>query len=154
MTKKNMKIINKHINREYLILDKFEAGISLTGSEVKSIRQGRISFVGAFVKFVSGSPVLVGAQIFPYQFNGNLDYDDKRTRKLLLHKKEILRLTNRLSERPNLTIVPVSCYTKGSLIKLEIALVQGKKTWEKKKTEKNKAETRRVEKEIKEELKG
>lgn len=148
-----MKIINKHISREYLILDKLEAGIALTGSEVKSIRMGRISFIGSYVKFVMGAPVLIGAQIFPYQFNGDTDYDDKRTRKLLLHKKEILRLTNRLSERPNLTIVPVSCYTKGSLIKLEIALVQGKKTWEKKKTEKNKTEVRRVEKEIKEGLK-
>lgn len=145
-----MKIINKNVQREFTIFDKLEAGIVLTGSEVKSVRMGRISFQGAYIRFIGGSPFLLGAQIHHYKFDGSGEYDDKRTRRLLLHKREILKLSNKLSERANLTIVPISCYTKGSLIKLEIALAQGKKTWEKKRVEKDKTEVRRVEKEIRE----
>lgn len=144
-----MKVINKNIDREYSIMYKLEAGIVLTGSEVKSIRLGRISFQGAYVRIIGGAPCLVGAQIHHYQFDGDKEYDDKRTRKLLLHKSEVMKLSNKLSERPNLTIVPISCYTKGSHIKIEIALAQGRKTWEKKRVDKNRAETRRIEKEIK-----
>ena len=149
-----MKIINKNVKREFSILDTVEAGIALTGSEVKSIRDGRMSLTGAYVRFIGDGLFLVGAQIHAYKFNGDADYDDKRTRRLLLHKREMLKLQNKLSERSNLTIVPISCYTKGRLIKLEIALSQGKKTWEKKRVEKEKSETRRVEKELKETYRG
>ncbi|OGK15255.1 SsrA-binding protein [Candidatus Roizmanbacteria bacterium RIFCSPHIGHO2_01_FULL_39_12b] len=149
-----MKIINKNVNREYSILDKLEVGIVLTGAEVKSVRGGRMSLAGSYVRFIGGEPCLVGAQIHAYKFDGSPDYDDKRTRRLLLHKKEILKLNIRLSERSSLTIVPLTCYTKGHRIKCEIALAQGKKTWEKKRVEKETSERRRVEKEIKEKYRG
>ncbi len=149
-----MKIINKNAKRDFSLLDTFEAGIVLSGGEVKSIRQGRMNLHGTYVRFLSDKLYLVGAQIHAYQFSNDSEYDDKRTRALLLHKSELLRLRNRLSERPNLTIIPISCYTKGRHIKLEIALAQGKKTWEIKKIEKNKDENRRISKELKEKYRG
>lgn len=148
-----MKIINKYINREYTVLEKYEAGIVLTGAEVKSVRKGNIQFKNAFVKIMGDGAVLINCEIPIYKFARPEGYDLRRTRKLLLHKEELIRLRTKLSSGGNLTIVPLSCYTKRALIKLEIALCKGKKTWEKKKVEKEKNIKRQVEKEIKEYVK-
>ncbi|OGK19862.1 SsrA-binding protein [Candidatus Roizmanbacteria bacterium RIFCSPHIGHO2_02_FULL_37_13b] len=148
-----MKVINRNINREYEIIEKYEAGISLTGAEVKTVRQGRIKFEGSYVKIVGSEVFLINAEIAIYEYARPESYDSRRTRKLLLHKSEILRLKTKLSAGANLTIVPIACYNKKSLIKLEIALSKGKKTWEKKKVEKNRDENRRIEREMKEQMK-
>ena len=149
-----MKLYNKRLGREYSPLEKYEAGIVLLGAEVKAVKQGRIRIDGAYVKLIGNEVHLVGAEIAIYQYARPDRYDPQRTRKLLLHKKEVLRLATKLAGGGNLTIVPASCYNKGGLIKVEIALARGKKTWEVKRVEKERDERRRVEGEIKERIKN
>lgn len=143
------RIVNKKVVREYEVLDKYEAGIVLHGSEVKSMMMGRVRLEDSFVKIVGNEVFLVNADISPYQYADNTDYDSKRTRKLLLNKAEILRLKTKMTTKGNLTIMALACYNKKNLIKVEIALCKGRKTWEVKKIEKNRDEKRRVEKELK-----
>lgn len=132
-----MKIINRKFNREYQEIEKYEAGIVLTGPEVKSIRAGRMNLDDAFVRILESGPYLINAQIQPYEFAKNDGYDSKRSRKLLLSKKELLRLKTKILGGGALTLAPISCYNKGRLIKLEIALAKGRKDIEKRKLEKN-----------------
>lgn len=148
-----MKVFNKTYRREYSLIEKYEAGVALSGAEVKSAKQGRIKLAGSFVKIRGSEAYLVNAEISIYQYARPEGYDPARTRKLLLHKKEIIRLKTKLKTGGNLTVVPVSCYNKKGLIKLEIALSKGKKTWERKKFEKEEELKRQAEKEIKEEIK-
>lgn len=144
-----MKIINKKFHRNYQEIEKYEAGISLIGAEVKSVKNGKIKLENAFVKILNDGPYLINAEIPIYQYAQPQGYDPRRSRKLLLHKKEIIRLRTKLKERKGLTIVPVSCYNKNGLIKLAIALAKGRKKIEKKKLEKKKELEREKEKEIK-----
>src|SRR5262245_4955056 len=125
-----MTIQNKKAHFDYTILEHIEAGVQLTGSEVKSIKTGHAQLEGAFVRVIEGQAYLVNAQIFPFLYSRPEGYDPKRTRKLLLHKKELLSLKSKI-EGSNLTLVPLSWYTKGPLIKLEVGLAQGKKQYEK-----------------------
>lgn len=149
-----MKIINKYLNSEYSVVEKYEAGILLTGAEVKSIRKRNIQFKDAYVKLMNDGAALLNAEILRYHFAQNKNYDPRRTRKLLLHKAELIRLRTKMAQGGQLTIVPVACYTKEHLIKLEIGLVKGKKTWERKKVEKERDVKRQTQKEIKEYIKG
>jgi len=114
-----------------------EAGIALTGAETKAIRGGRLKLEDSFVKFLGMEAYLVNAQIPIYEYSRPDGYDLARTRKLLLHKKEIVRLKTKIASHSSLTVVPVSCYNKGALIKIEIALVKGRKDLEKRKLEKD-----------------
>ncbi|MFQ5451983.1 MAG: SsrA-binding protein SmpB [Candidatus Paceibacterota bacterium] len=148
-----MRVFNRKFKREYEPLEKFEAGIVLTGPEVKSMKAGRCKLEGAYVKLVDEGVLLVNAEVAPYAFARQEGYDPKRSRKLLLNKREIRRLAGKLSAGGNLTIVPIACYNRRGKVKVEIALAKGRKTWQKRKVEKNRAEKRRVEKEIKEALK-
>lgn len=126
-----MKIINRKARYNYEFLDKFEAGIVLTGPEVKSVKKGQIKLDDSFVRIDSNYEAwLVNVHIHPYQFADNRNYEPTRSRKLLLHKKEILSLVKKMEGR-NLTIIPVSCYTSRGKIKLQLALAKGKKKWEK-----------------------
>jgi len=125
-----MKIINRRASYDYRLLEKFEAGIVLSGPEVKSVKAGHFHLEEAFCQVKNGELWLFNAHIHPYNFADTQDYDPRRARKLLLHKKEILKLAQHSSQK-GLTIVPVSCYTKGNKIKLEIALAKGKKKYEK-----------------------
>ena len=125
-----MKIVNRKAFFDYEILDRFEAGIHLVGSEVKSLRNGHAKLDGSYVKVIGSEIYLVGAQIFPYIYARPESYDPSRTRKLLLHKKEIVSLKGKL-DGANLTLVPISWYTKGPLVKLEVGLARGKKQYEK-----------------------
>lgn len=127
-----MKIINKKYFREYEELETMEAGISLLGSEVKQIKTGNIKIDDAFVKRLDDGMYLINAEIPNYKFAFPLGYDPRRSRKLLLHKKEILRLETKMSRGGNYTLAPKSCYTKGQLIKIEVGLVRGRKDIEKK----------------------
>src|SRR3989338_5312799 len=144
------KIINKKASRDYNIFDKYEAGILLLGAEVKSIKSGGLQLDAAYVKFISGQPTLVNASVPLYKFARLENYDPKRSRRLLLNKAEIIRIQTKLAQKPGLTIVPLSCYTKGGKIKLEIGLASGKKSWQIKRVEQNRSEKRRQQKEIKE----
>lgn len=125
---------NRKARFDYEILEKFEAGIELIGTEVKSVRGGRVSLEGAFVIVRGGEAFLINANIPPYQpANAPKDYDPLHNRKLLLTKKEINELTSS-DKNKSLTIVPISVYNKGRKIKVEIALVRGKKKFDKRET--------------------
>jgi len=131
------KILNRQAQREYQLLERFETGITLTGAEVKSVRQGHLKLEEAFVKIKDHEAWLFNAHIHPYSFSVNQKEDPRRARKLLLHKNELLKLKQQ-TEQKGLTLVPVSCYTRHNKIKLEIALAKGKKEYEKREAIKKK----------------
>jgi SsrA-binding protein len=143
-----MKIINKKARFNYDLTDRFEAGIVLTGPEVKSARNGHVSLGESFVRLTGDELYLINATISPYKFAASEDYETKRSRKLLLHKKEIAELKRKM-EGTNLTIVPTAMYTKNRRIKFEIALAKGKKQYEKKETKKRADLTREQERALK-----
>ena len=119
---------NKKAYHDYQILERFEAGISLNGQEVKSIKLGRANIKGSYILFSEKEAFLVGTVIPPYQpKNAPKDYNDKRERKLLLNKKELSYLIGKQKER-GLTFIPLKIYTKGRIIKVEIGVAKGKKT--------------------------
>jgi len=144
-----MKITHKKAYFEYDILDAFEVGIKLIGAEVKSVKGGRMSLEGSFVKVIGSEIYLVNAQIYPYPYARPEGYDPKRTRKLLLHKKQILTLKGKMTSG-SLTLVALECYNTHGLVKLKIALAKGKKQYEKR----EKIKRRDVERETQRELKG
>ena len=122
---------NRKARFDYEILEKFEAGIELIGTEVKAIRGGQMSLEGAFVIVRGGEAFLINANIPPYQAaNAPKDYDPLRNRKILLTKKEINELSGN-EKNKSLTIVPISVYNKGKKVKIEIAVVKGKKKFDK-----------------------
>jgi SsrA-binding protein len=125
-----MNITNKKAFVDYVIQDRVEAGIVLAGHEVKSLRGGHAKLEGSFVRIIGSEAYLVGAQIYPYAFARVEQYDPARTRKLLLHKREILALKQKM-DAGGLTLVPLSWYTTGYKVKLEIGLAKGKKQYEK-----------------------
>ncbi|MBI3576512.1 SsrA-binding protein SmpB [Candidatus Gottesmanbacteria bacterium] len=139
-----MNIINRRVTYDYTILDRFEAGVHLTGPEVKSLRGGHAKLDGAFVKIMGSEAYVVNAHISPYPFARRENYDPKRSRKLLLHKKELISLKTKL-ESANLTLVPLSWYTKGPLVKLEVGLARGKKQYEKRDAKKREDQRRELE---------
>lgn len=147
-----MKIINHKVTFDYTIIDRFEAGVNLTGQEVKSIKGGHAKLDGAFVRIIGSEAYLVNAQVFPYVYARLQGYDSRRTRKLLLHKKEIISLKSKV-EGANLTLVPLSWYTKGPLVKLEVGLARGKKQYEKREAKKRKDQRRELEKEFRGKIK-
>lgn len=141
--------VNKKANFEYEILEKFEAGLVLTGAEVKSVRSGNIKLTGAYVTFHDRSATLLNAHISPYKFATNEEYDPTHTRRLLLKQKEISYLRGKLSEK-GLTIIPLSVYTTGNKIKVAIGLGRGKKTFDKRDSVKKRDQEREIAKKLKE----
>lgn len=132
-----MRIFNRRSGHDYELHEHYEAGINLLGAEVKAVRAGRADLTGSHVRIIGSEAYLVGASIFPYEYARPEQYDERRTRKLLLHKSQILNFKHKM-EGQNLTIVPISLYTTGSLIKLEIALGKGKKQYQKKEAKRRK----------------
>ncbi len=149
-----MKIVNRKFGRDYKEVERFEAGIVLYGAEVKAIRGGGLKLEGAYIKIVNNEPVLLNAEIPPYRFGKLEGYDPKRSRRLLLHKKELVRILTKIKGGGGLTLVPVSCYNKGDILKLEIALVRGRRGVEKRKYEKQKKIKRDQQREAKEYIKN
>ena len=149
-----MKIFNRKFRREYQEIEKIEAGIVLTGAEVKSVRASRMRLEDAFVKILGSEAYLVNAEIQIYEYARPADYDSRRTRKLLLHKNELVRLKTKIASSAGLTMIPISCYNKGGLMKLEIALAKPRKERGKKKFEKLREIKRQEEREAKEYLKN
>lgn len=131
------KIINRRARFDYQILTKFEVGVVLNGGEVKSIKAGHLKLEEAFIRLKDHEAWLFNAHIHPYSFAANKEEDPRRARKLLLHKKELLKLKQEATQK-GLTIVPLSCYTRHNKIKLEIALAKGKKKYEKRESLKKK----------------
>lgn len=126
-----MKIVNRRASYDYILHEKLEAGINLLGAEVKAVKGGHADLTGSFVKVIGSEAYLLNANILPYEYARPDGYDPKRTRKLLLHKKELLAIKGK-TDGANLTIVPVSLYTTHNLIKVELAFGKPKKKFEKK----------------------
>lgn len=143
-----MKITNRRAFYDYQLLEKLEAGINLYGAEVKAVRLGHADLTGSHVRIMGSEAYLINAKIFPYTYARPEGYDEKRTRKLLLHKKEIIALKSKLDGQ-NLTLVPLALYTTKRFIKLEIALAKGKKTFQKKESKKREDMKRELEEELK-----
>ena len=148
-----MKVINKKLSRDYEVLDTVEAGIVLNGPETKSVFLKQINLDAAYVKIMRGEAFLINADIQKYRFALQDEYDAKRSRKLLLHKKELLKLQVKTASK-GFSIVPVSCYSQGPYIKLEIALVRGRRDLEKKKIQIKQEIVRNEKREMKEYLKS
>jgi len=135
---------------DYKLLDKYRAGIVLTGQEVKSVKTGHISLKGSFVTLKKNELYLTNATIPPYQYAGELkNYDPTRSRKLLLKKSEIKSLIGKIHAR-GLTLVPIQVYTKKRLIKLRFAVAQGKKQYDKREDLKKKESQRKIKRTLKE----
>ena len=130
--KDSVKLIanNKKAYHDYFILEKYEAGIELFGTEVKSIRMGKCSVKEAYVEIKDGEMLIVGMHIAPYEKGNIFNKDPLRTRRLLLHKSEIRKLGNQIREK-GFTLMPLQVYLKGSLVKVEIGLAKGKKLYDK-----------------------
>lgn len=141
-----MRIVNKKALHNYHILEHLEAGIVLSGSEVKSIRAGRIDLGEAHVRILSEEAFLINAHIPPYQSEGQ-DYDPQRSRKLLLHKDQIASLIGKVS-KGGMALIPVSLYEKNNKFKVEVGLGKSKKEFDKRKIIKERDHKRRVEQEL------
>jgi SsrA-binding protein len=139
---------NKRATYDYEILKKYEAGIVLSGPEVKSLRNGSGSFFGSYVKLLSSEAYLINAQISPYRFANNSDYDPKRTRKLLLHKSELRELAENTAHKGK-SFIPLAFILSNNNIKLEFALAKGRKKYDKRRELKKKAMERDTQRERK-----
>lgn len=130
--KDSIKIIaqNKKARHEYFILETYECGIELAGTEVKSIRQGKVNLADSYAGISKGEVWIKGMNISPFEQGNIFNRDPLRERRLLMHKREILKLSQRIKE-DGLSLVPLKVYLKGSLVKVELALVKGKKLYDK-----------------------
>jgi SsrA-binding protein len=140
---------NKRARHDYHVLETYEAGLKLSGTEVKAVRTGKIQLKDSYIEFKDSQAFLVGAHISHYSHGNRENHEPEAVRKLLLKKREIDRLFGR-TQLKGLTVVPLSVYLKGNWIKVEIALVQGKKLYDKREAEK----TRELDREVEAAVKG
>ena len=155
MGKQTTKLVanNKKAYHDFFIEDKYEAGIELFGTEVKSIRMGKCSIKESFIRIHRGEMFIYGMHINPYE-NGNIfNKDPLRDRKLLLHKSEITKLGAKMAEK-GYTLVPLQVYFKGSLVKVEVGLAKGKKLYDKRDDIAKKDQRREMEREFKQTFRG
>ena len=139
---------NKKAYHDYFIEDKYEAGISLAGTEVKSLRMGKCSIKESFIRIERDEVFIYGMHISPYEKGNIFNKDPLRVRKLLLHKKEILKIFGKMKEQ-GITLVPLQVYFKGSLVKVEIGLARGKKLYDKRQDIAKKDQRREAERDFK-----
>jgi SsrA-binding protein len=132
---------NKKAFHDYFILEKLEAGVSLLGTEVKSIREGRINLKDSYAHIRAGEAFLFNCHISPYTHGNRQNHEPTRTRKLLLQRKEIRKLIGKTQEK-GLTLVPIRVYLKRGLVKIELGLARGKKLYDKRETERRKESDR------------
>jgi SsrA-binding protein len=128
---------NKKAYHDYFIMEKLEAGIALLGTEVKSIREGRINLKDSYAVVKDGEPVLLNCHISPYSHGNRENHDPTRTRKLLLHHQEIRKLIGKTQEK-GLTLVPLRIYLTHGRVKVELGVARGKKDYDKRETERRK----------------
>lgn len=121
---------NRKARHDYFIEDTYEAGLALVGTEVKSIRMGKINIKDSYVKIKNGEAIVVGMHISPYEKGNIYNRDPFRERKLLLHKREIMKLKT-LSEADGYSLIPLNIYLKDGLVKMELAVAKGKKLYDK-----------------------
>jgi SsrA-binding protein len=140
---------NKKALHDYFVVQKVEAGLVLTGTELKSLRDGKANLKDAYVIFKNGEAFLFGAHISPYSHGNLQNHDPERTRKLLLHRRELDKLHVQTAEK-GLSIVPLRLYFKGSRVKAEIAVVRGKKQFDKRETERTREADREAAQAMKE----
>ncbi|MBO5775915.1 MAG: SsrA-binding protein SmpB [Clostridia bacterium] len=140
---------NKKAYHDYFIEDTYEAGIELKGSEVKSIRLGNINLKDSYAIIKNGEVMLQGVHISPYEKGSHFNPDAKRTRRLLLLKKEILKLKQKVQEK-GFTLVVTQVYLKGSLVKAELGIAKGKEGQDKRQVLKEKEQKRQIERALKE----
>ncbi len=150
MKNDNFRLIanNKKARHDSFLEEKYECGISLHGTEVKSLRMGKCSIKEAYVQIENREVILYGMHISPYEKGNIFNRDPLRPKKLLMHKREILKLQGRIKEK-GYTIVPVQVYLKGSLVKVQIALAKGKKLYDKRQDIAKKDQKREAEREFK-----
>jgi SsrA-binding protein len=150
MEKSSTKLIanNKKAYHDYFIEDKFEAGISLHGTEVKSLRMGKCSIKESFIQIEKGEIWIYGMHVSPYEKGNIFNKDPLRVKKLLMHKSEIMKIAQKVSEK-GVTIVPLQVYFKESKVKIEIGIARGKKLYDKREDIAKKDQRREAEKEFK-----
>ena len=139
---------NRKATFEYFLLEHFEAGMALQGSEIKSIRAGQVSLAEAFVQIENGDAWLMNAHIAPYDPASRYNHDPRRPRRLLLHRSEIKDMWNAVRQK-GVTIVPIKIYLKESLAKLEIATAKGKKLYDKRAVMAERDEHREIDRQLK-----
>jgi SsrA-binding protein len=140
---------NRKAYHDYFVSEKFEAGIELFGTEVKSIRQGHVNLKDAFCTVKNGELFVIGMHISPYEKGNIFNRDPMRQRRLLMHKREIMRLYGRMKQE-GLTLIPLSVYFKDSLVKLELGLAKGKKLHDKRESTARRDANREIDRTIKE----
>jgi SsrA-binding protein len=150
MTQPHIKIVcqNKKARHDYHIIEVIEAGMVLVGTEVKSLREGRANLKDSYARIRDGELYLVQAHISPYSHASYDNHDPERVRKLLVHKRELKRLTGKTQEK-GLTLVPLKIYFKDGKAKIELALASGKKSYDKRETLKRQTQKREMERAIK-----
>ena len=149
MSDNNIKIIanNKKAYHDYFIEDKYEAGIELFGTEVKSVRQGSVNLKDSWINIKDGEAFIMGMHISPYEKGNIFNKDPLRVRKLLLHRREIDKLFG-LVKQDGYSLIPTSLYLKGSYVKVEVALAKGKKLYDKRESEAQKSAKRDIERAV------
>lgn len=147
--KEEKKIIapNKKARHDYFVLDTYEAGIELFGTEVKSIRAGAVNLKDSYCSVKNGEMLMYGVHVSPYEQGNIFNRDPLRVRRLLLHKKEIMRLAGQVA-REGLTLIPLSLYFSGSRVKVELGLCKGKKLYDKRETDARKSADRDIERAV------
>ena len=153
MHTKGTKLIteNRKARHEYFVLESFEAGIELCGTEVKSLRKGGVNLKDAWCSIDDAELWIKGMHISPYEQGNIFNKDPLRVRKLLMHKREIMRLFGQLKQQ-GLTLIPLSIYFKGSLVKVQVGLCKGKKLYDKRDVAAKKEAQRTIERSMKERL--
>ncbi len=146
----NEKVIaqNRKASHDYFLEDRFEAGIALTGTEIKSIRKGKVNLKDSYVSFVDNEAFIKEMHISAYDFGNRFNHDETRIRKLLLHKSEIKKLFQKVKIK-GYSVVPTRLYLKNGRAKLEIALAKGKALYDKRETDKQRDAKREIEKAMK-----
>lgn len=139
---------NRKAYHDYFVEEKFEAGIALFGTEVKSIRAGKINLKDSYIQIKDGEMFLIGVHVSPYEQGNRSNKDPMRTRKLLMHKREIVRLYS-IVKQEGLTLVPTKCYFSDGKVKVEIGLARGKKNYDKRDVQSAKEAKRDIERSIK-----
>ena len=141
-------VTNRKAWHEYHILEKYEGGIVLYGSEVKAIREGKANIKEAYVRFIENELFVIGMHISKYSNEGYSTHTPVRDRKLLLHKRELSKMRKMVDEKGK-TLIPLSIYFKGGNVKVEFGLAQGKKLWDKRKAKMEKDVDRQVDRALK-----
>lgn len=139
---------NRKVRHEYELFDRYEAGIELKGTEIKSVRKGKVQMKDSYISIKDGQAILKGMHISPYEFGNRFNHDETRDRRLLLHKREILKLDQAVRIK-GYTLVPVRLYISHGLCKLEIALARGKNLHDKRESAKTRDANREIQKAMK-----